>query len=40
MVAQAFRAIGFDAYNVAGGFTAWHAAGLPAEPEGATVADH
>jgi rhodanese-related sulfurtransferase len=40
MVAQAFRAIGFDAYNVAGGFTAWHAQGLPMEPEGAIVADH
>jgi rhodanese-related sulfurtransferase len=40
MVARAFRAIGFDAYNVAGGFTAWHAQGLPAEPEGAVVADH
>ena len=40
MVAQAFRAIGFDAYNVAGGYTAWHARGLPMEPEGAVVADH
>jgi rhodanese-related sulfurtransferase len=40
MVAQAFRAIGFDAYNVAGGFTAWHAQGLPTEPGGAVVADH
>jgi rhodanese-related sulfurtransferase len=40
MVAQAFRAIGFDAYNVAGGFTAWHAQGLPVEPEGGIVADH
>jgi rhodanese-related sulfurtransferase len=40
MVAQAFRAIGFDAYNVAGGFTAWHARGLPTEPEGAVVSDH
>ena len=40
MVATAFRAIGFDAYNVAGGFTAWHADGLPTEPEGAVVADH
>ncbi len=40
MVAQAFRAIGFDAYNVAGGFTAWHAQGLPTEPEGAVVSDH
>jgi rhodanese-related sulfurtransferase len=40
MVAQAFRAIGFDAYNIAGGLTAWHAQGLPMEPEGAVVADH
>jgi rhodanese-related sulfurtransferase len=40
MVAQAFRAIGFDAYNVAGGFTAWHERGLPTEPDGAVVADH
>jgi rhodanese-related sulfurtransferase len=40
MVAQAFRAIGFDAYNVAGGLTAWHAQGLPMEPEGGIVADH
>jgi rhodanese-related sulfurtransferase len=40
MVARAYRAIGFDAYNVAGGFTAWHEQGLPAEPEGAVVADH
>jgi rhodanese-related sulfurtransferase len=40
MVAQAFRAIGFDAYNVTGGFTAWHAQELPMEPEGGIVADH
>jgi rhodanese-related sulfurtransferase len=40
MVSQAFRAIGFDAYNVAGGFTAWHEQGLPMEPEGAIVSDH
>jgi rhodanese-related sulfurtransferase len=40
MVAQAFRAIGFDAYNVAGGFTAWHGHALPTEPDGAVVADH
>ena len=40
MVAQAFRAIGFEAYNVSGGFTAWHAQGLPTEPEGAVVSDH
>jgi rhodanese-related sulfurtransferase len=40
MVAQAFRAVGFDAYSVAGGFTAWHEQGLPTEPAGAVVADH
>lgn len=40
MVATAFRAIGYDAYNVRGGFTAWHAAGLPVEPQGGTVAPH
>ena len=40
MVAQAFRAIGFEAYNVSGGFTAWHAQGLPTEPAGAVVSDH
>jgi rhodanese-related sulfurtransferase len=40
MVAQAFRAVGFDAYSVAGGFTAWHVQGLPTEPDGAVVADH
>lgn len=40
LVATAFRAVGYDAYNVRGGFTAWHAAALPAEPDDATVADH
>jgi rhodanese-related sulfurtransferase len=40
MVAQAFRTIGFDAFSVAGGFTAWHERGLPTEPDGAVVADH
>jgi rhodanese-related sulfurtransferase len=40
MVATAFRTIGYDAYNVRGGFTHWHAAGLPTEPEGAVVAEH
>jgi rhodanese-related sulfurtransferase len=40
MVARAYRSVGFDAYSVAGGFTAWHALGLPAEPDGAVVADH
>ena len=40
MVALAFRAIGYEAYNVLGGFTHWHAAGLPTEPDGAIVAEH
>jgi rhodanese-related sulfurtransferase len=40
MVAHAFRSIGFDAYTVAGGFTAWHECGLPMEPEDGVVADH
>ncbi len=40
MVATAFRAIGYDAYNVRGGFTHWHAEGLPTEPAGAVVAEH
>jgi rhodanese-related sulfurtransferase len=40
MATQAFRAAGFDAYNLDGGLVAWAAAGLPLEPEGGTVADH
>jgi hypothetical protein len=32
--------VGYDAYNVRGGFTAWHAQDLPTEPEGAVVAPH
>jgi rhodanese-related sulfurtransferase len=40
MVATAFRAIGYDAYNVRGGFTRWFEHDLPTEPEGAVVADH
>jgi len=40
MVAQAFRAVGYDAYNVLGGFTAWAEDGLPMEPDGAVVAPH
>jgi rhodanese-related sulfurtransferase len=40
MVATAFRAIGYDAYNVRGGFTRWFEDGLPTEPDGAVVADH
>ena len=40
MVARAFRAAGYEAYNVAGGFREWVAAGLPVEPEGFTIAPH
>jgi rhodanese-related sulfurtransferase len=40
MVAKAFRAAGYDAYNVVGGFGAWFDAGLPVEPDGASVAAH
>ena len=37
---QAFRAAGYDAYNVAGGLTAWVDRGLPIEPDGGYVSDH
>ena len=40
MATEAFRASGWDAYNLAGGITAWAEQGLPLEPEGGTVADH
>jgi rhodanese-related sulfurtransferase len=41
MAAQAFRAAGFDAYNLRGGLLAWSDRELPMEPEGsAYVADH
>ena len=36
--AAAFRASGWDAYNLAGGLTAWVESGQPLEPEGGTVA--
>jgi rhodanese-related sulfurtransferase len=38
MPAQAFRASGWDAYNLAGGLAAWTEEGQPIEPEGGTVA--
>ena len=40
MVAQSFKRAGYDAYNVAGGISAWFDAGLPTEPEGAVAAPH
>lgn len=40
LAAHAFRRIGFDAYNITGGFAAWHARGLPVHPVHGTVADH
>jgi len=40
MATQAFRASGFNAYNLTGGLVAWVAQGLPIVPEDGTVADH
>jgi rhodanese-related sulfurtransferase len=40
MATEAFAASGYDAYNLAGGIQAWADAGLPLEPEGASVAAH
>ena len=40
MAAHAFRAAGYDAYNMTGGLTRWHAEGLPLEPENGYVAEH
>lgn len=40
MATQAFRASGFDAYNLDGGIQAWVDAGLPIEPEDGRVAEH
>jgi rhodanese-related sulfurtransferase len=40
LATDAFRAVGFDAYNMRGGIEAWAEEGLPMEPEGGTVADH
>jgi rhodanese-related sulfurtransferase len=39
MAAEAFAASGWDAYNMAGGLTAWAESGLPLEPEGGVVAE-
>ena len=40
LATDAFRAVGFDAYNMRGGIQAWAEEGLPLEPDGGTVADH
>jgi rhodanese-related sulfurtransferase len=40
LATQAFRAVGFDAYNMRGGLKQWAEEGLPLEPEDGTVADH
>jgi rhodanese-related sulfurtransferase len=37
MAAQAFREAGYDAYNLAGGITAWAAGGMAVEPEGGEI---
>jgi rhodanese-related sulfurtransferase len=40
LATEAFRASGYEAYNMAGGIQAWADEGLPLEPEGGHVADH
>jgi hydroxyacylglutathione hydrolase/adenylyltransferase/sulfurtransferase len=40
MATQAFRAAGWDAYNMAGGIALWAERGLPLEPDGGHVARH
>lgn len=40
MATRAFRAAGYDAYNMEGGLSAWVDRGLPLVPEGGFVADH
>jgi hydroxyacylglutathione hydrolase/adenylyltransferase/sulfurtransferase len=40
MAAQAFRAAGWEAFNMHGGITLWDERGLPLEPDGGHVADH
>lgn len=40
MTTQAFRASGFQAFNMTGGLLEWVAKGLPIVPEDGTVADH
>ena len=40
MAAQALRAVGRDAYSMAGGLVAWVGDGFDIEPEDGHVADH
>jgi hydroxyacylglutathione hydrolase/adenylyltransferase/sulfurtransferase len=40
MPTQAFRAAGWDAYNMTGGIQSWVEHGLPLEPDDGHVADH
>lgn len=40
MATEAFRASGYDAYNLTGGIAAWADRGLPLDPDGGTVAPH
>ena len=40
LAADAFRASGYDAYNLAGGITEWVRRGLPIEPADGRVAPH
>jgi rhodanese-related sulfurtransferase len=40
MATQAFRAAGWDAYNLEGGITRWVERGLPIEPAAGHVANH
>ncbi|MBA2764404.1 MAG: rhodanese-like domain-containing protein [Thermoleophilaceae bacterium] len=40
MAAEAFRASGYEAFNLGGGILAWVQAGLPLIPDDGRVADH
>jgi rhodanese-related sulfurtransferase len=40
LATEAFRASGYEAYNMTGGLMAWAERGLPLDPDGGTVADH
>lgn len=40
LAAQAFRAVGFEAYAMDGGFAAWVDEGFPMDPEDGSVSPH